>query len=260
MVLPAEPTSLHRSPPAVPPTHHTSVVPVWSQPCNHTQTSGSASGSPRCVHERAGTSGRHQLSWFPGKSVRASSVVLPACWDAREWGCMRSRCGVCMDFIPSCPREQFWDHTWRVCNPSGRIHGQAQTSQSTAIYFVFRGGSWQLRSLPAPLLAATATATTPGTFPSAAVPAPSAREEAREAYDHKDREKAEKSSRLGSGHLCWDALAGKPQGVCDVGEAPGAQAHEKVPRAADQPGAESSGAQILAVPQSCPLLGQVVSG
>lgn len=102
-VLPEEPMSLHRSPPAVPSTHHTSVVPVWSQPSNHTQASGPAGGSPRCVHERAGTSGRHELCWFPRKSVRASSAVLPVCWDVQEWGCTCLSCGVGVDFIPSCP-------------------------------------------------------------------------------------------------------------------------------------------------------------
>ena len=74
------------------------------------------------------------------------------------------------------------------------------------------------------------------------------------------REKAEKSCRRSSGHLGWDLLAMKPQGVCEVGEAPDAQAQEKGPGAADQPGAESGGAETLGVPYRCPPRGKVSWG
>ena len=76
-------------------------------------------------------SGRHQLCWFPGKSGRASCVVLPVCWDVQERGCTRSRCGVCVDCTPSCPYEHCWDQTWRGCNPFRPIHHQAQASQTS---------------------------------------------------------------------------------------------------------------------------------
>lgn len=107
------------------------------------------------------------------------------------------------DCAPSRPDRHSWDPPWGVCNPLRRIHQQAQTSQSIweeprALYFLFSGGSWQLRSLPAPLLTATAAAAAPGTFPSAAVPASSAREGEREEYDRMGREKAEKCCRLSS--------------------------------------------------------------
>ena len=50
----------------------------------------------------------------------------------------------------------------------------------------------------------------------------------------------------------------KPQHVCEVGEAPEGQGHEKVPGAADQPGAESGWAKTLSVPYRCPPSGQGV--
>ena len=52
----------------------------------------------------------------------------------------------------------------------------------------------------------------------------------------------------------------KPQGGCEVGEAPCAQAQEKVPGAAGQAGAESGGAETLGVPNRYPCSGQGVSG
>lgn len=125
---------------------------------------------------------------------------------------------------------------------------------------LFIGGSWQVRSLPAPWLTATATAAAPGTFPSAAVPASGAREEEREVCDRMDREKAENSCRLSSGHLGWGVLAMKPQGACEAGEAPCAQHHERGPGATAQPGAESPGAETWSVPCWCPRLGIGVLG
>ena len=52
----------------------------------------------------------------------------------------------------------------------------------------------------------------------------------------------------------------KLQGVTSVGEAPDAQAQEKVPGAAGQPGAQSGGAETLDVPYRCPPSGQGVLG
>ena len=46
--------------------------------------------------------------------------------------------------------------------------------------------------------------------------------------------------------------------VWEVGEAPDAQAHEKVPGAGDEPGAESGWAKTLSVPYGCPPSGQGV--
>ena len=60
------------------------------------------------------------------------------------------------------------------------------------------------------------------------------------------REKAEKSCRPDSGHMGWDLLGGKCQGLCDVIEAPCALAQHRVPWAANRPGAESAGAQTVA--------------
>ena len=70
-----------------------------------------------------------------------------------------------------------------------------------------------------------------------------------------DREEAEKSRRLSSGHLAWDLLAMEPKGVSELGEAPCAQAPEQVPGAAAQPGPESSAAKTLGVPCRCPASG-----
>lgn len=47
---------------------------------------------------------------FPGRA-RAPPASSCLCVGM----CTCSRCGVCVDFIPSCPCEQFWDHPWGVC-------------------------------------------------------------------------------------------------------------------------------------------------
>ena len=56
-----------------------------------------------------------------------------------------------------------------------------------------------------------------------------------------NRETAEKYRRPNSGHTLRDLLPEKFQGLWDVLETPHAQAHDRVPWAPNQPGAESGG-------------------
>ena len=131
---------------------------------------------------RKGTQGGTSCAGFPGR-VGEPPLSCCLCVGMCRSGAARVRAvGYVWTLLPPAPTSTAGIRHGGGVVPLGRSitrHRPVRPAGNspTTLYFVFTGGSRQLRSLPAPLLTATAPATAPGTFPSAAVPASSAREE-----------------------------------------------------------------------------------